>query len=33
MCGFVGKVDAWYDNEWGDVKRMMDLAAKVARSL
>ncbi|MEJ2403700.1 MAG: ArsJ-associated glyceraldehyde-3-phosphate dehydrogenase [Candidatus Thiodiazotropha sp.] len=27
------KVYAWYDNEWGYVNRMMDLAAKVARSL
>jgi len=27
------KVYAWYDNEWGYVNRMMELAAKVARSL
>ena len=27
------KVYAWYDNEWGYVNRMMDLAALVARSL
>ncbi|MCF7821161.1 MAG: ArsJ-associated glyceraldehyde-3-phosphate dehydrogenase [Mariprofundaceae bacterium] len=27
------KVLAWYDNEWGYVNRMMDLARKVARSL
>ena len=27
------KVYAWYDNEWGYVNRMMDLVAKVARSL
>ncbi|MBF0246879.1 MAG: ArsJ-associated glyceraldehyde-3-phosphate dehydrogenase [Alphaproteobacteria bacterium] len=27
------KVLAWYDNEWGYVNRMVDLAAKVARSL
>ncbi len=27
------KIYAWYDNEWGYVNRMMDLAAKVARSL
>jgi len=27
------KVLAWYDNEWGYVNRMMELAAKVARSL
>ena len=27
------KVMAWYDNEWGYVNRMMELAAKVARSL
>ncbi len=27
------KIYAWYDNEWGYVNRMMDLVAKVARSL
>jgi len=27
------KVYAWYDNEWGYVNRMMELAAKVAASL
>jgi len=27
------KVYAWYDNEWGYVNRMMDIAGKVARSL
>lgn len=27
------KILAWYDNEWGYVNRMMDLAAKVAKSL
>lgn len=27
------KIYAWYDNEWGYVHRMMDLAAKVAQSL
>lgn len=27
------KVLIWYDNEWGYVNRMMELAAKVARSL
>ena len=27
------KVYAWYDNEWGYVNRMMELAAKVAQSL
>ncbi len=27
------KVFAWYDNEWGYVNRMVELAAKVARSL
>ena len=27
------KVLAWYDNEWGYVNRMVDLAVKVARSL
>jgi len=27
------KIYAWYDNEWGYVNRMMDLACKVARSL
>jgi len=27
------KVYAWYDNEWGYVNRMMDLAQKVGRSL
>lgn len=26
------KVYAWYDNEWGYVNRMMELAAKIARS-
>ena len=24
---------AWYDNEWGYVSRMMELAAKVAEAL
>ena len=27
------KVYAWYDNEWGYVNRMMELAQKIARSL
>ncbi|GAB6041551.1 ArsJ-associated glyceraldehyde-3-phosphate dehydrogenase [Endothiovibrio diazotrophicus] len=27
------KIYAWYDNEWGYVNRLMDLARKVARSL
>jgi len=27
------KLYAWYDNEWGYVNRMMELAAKVAKSL
>ncbi len=27
------KIYAWYDNEWGYVNRMVDLVAKVARSL
>ena len=27
------KILAWYDNEWGYVNRMMELAAKIARSL
>ena len=27
------KIYAWYDNEWGYVCRMMDLASKVARTL
>ncbi len=27
------KIYAWYDNEWGYVNRMMDIAAKVAGSL
>jgi len=27
------KIYAWYDNEWGYVNRMMELARKVARSL
>ena len=27
------KVLAWYDNEWGYVNRMAELARKVARSL
>jgi len=27
------KVYAWYDNEWGYVNRMMDIAAKIAKSL
>ncbi|MGD8583380.1 MAG: ArsJ-associated glyceraldehyde-3-phosphate dehydrogenase [Gammaproteobacteria bacterium] len=27
------KVYAWYDNEWGYVNRMMELTAKVARSM
>lgn len=27
------KIFAWYDNEWGYVNRMVELAAKVARSL
>ena len=28
-----GQHIAWYDNEWGYVNRMMDLAVKIARSL
>ncbi len=27
------KVYAWYDNEWGYVNRMMDIASKIAQSL
>jgi glyceraldehyde 3-phosphate dehydrogenase len=27
------KIYAWYDNEWGYVNRMMDIAVKVARTL
>ena len=27
------KVLAWYDNEWGYVNRMAELARKVARTL
>ena len=27
------KIYAWYDNEWGYVNRMMELAAKIAQSL
>jgi glyceraldehyde 3-phosphate dehydrogenase len=27
------KIYAWYDNEWGYVNRMMDLACKIAREL
>jgi len=27
------KIYAWYDNEWGYVNRMMDLAVKVAKDL
>ena len=27
------KIYAWYDNEWGYVNRMMELARKVARAL
>ena len=27
------KIYAWYDNEWGYMKRMMELTAKVALSL
>ena len=27
------KVLAWYDNEWGYVNRMMELAAYIARDL
>ncbi|RLJ20455.1 type I glyceraldehyde-3-phosphate dehydrogenase [bacterium endosymbiont of Escarpia laminata] len=27
------KIYAWYDNEWGYVERMMDIAGKVARAL
>jgi glyceraldehyde 3-phosphate dehydrogenase len=27
------KVYAWYDNEWGYVNRLMDLAVKVAADL
>jgi glyceraldehyde 3-phosphate dehydrogenase len=27
------KIYAWYDNEWGYVNRMMDLASKIAQSL
>jgi glyceraldehyde 3-phosphate dehydrogenase len=25
------KIYAWYDNEWGYVNRMMDLACKITR--
>lgn len=31
--GRMVKVYAWYDNEWGYMNRMMELTAKVARSL
>ncbi|MEO5367709.1 MAG: ArsJ-associated glyceraldehyde-3-phosphate dehydrogenase [Magnetococcus sp. WYHC-3] len=31
--GTLVKVLAWYDNEWGYVNRLVDLTAKVARSL
>jgi glyceraldehyde 3-phosphate dehydrogenase len=31
--GTLVKVFAWYDNEWGYVNRMVELAAKIARSL
>jgi glyceraldehyde 3-phosphate dehydrogenase len=27
------KVVAWYDNEWGYVNRLVELAAKIAASL
>ena len=27
------KIYAWYDNEWGYMNRMMELAAKVAGGL
>ena len=27
------KIYAWYDNEWGYVSRMMDIARKIARML
>ena len=27
------KVYAWYDNEWGYVNRMMDIADKIARMM
>ena len=27
------KIYAWYDNEWGYVNRMMELAARIAASL
>ena len=27
------KIYAWYDNEWGYVKRMMDIAHKIARTM
>ena len=27
------KIYAWYDNEWGYVNRMMDIASKIARNL
>ncbi len=27
------KIYAWYDNEWGYVNRMMQIAAMVAKSL
>ena len=31
--GKLVKVLAWYDNEWGYVNRMMELADKIAASL
>ena len=27
------KIVAWYDNEWGYAKRMMELVAKVASTM
>jgi len=31
--GTLAKIYAWYDNEWGYVNRMMELARKVAAAL
>jgi glyceraldehyde 3-phosphate dehydrogenase len=31
--GTLVKIYAWYDNEWGYVNRMMELATKVARTI
>ena len=33
MGGTMVKVLAWYDNEWGYVNRMVELAGKVAAAL